>query len=313
MMRFVKHSLPHLLLLSLLLLVSSCTDSKAIVSGIDEREANVILVFLESKGITATKTVITSTGPGGDASGQKKYNIMVEDHQTIQALSILNMNGLPHRQGTNLLELFAKQGLMSTDKEENIRYQAGLSSQIANTIMMIDGVIDASVQISFPDSTSTEENQAAQRITAAIYIKHQGVFDDPNSHLETKIKRLLSGSVAGLSINDVTVISDRSRFTDINLDPSTELLSSEPKEYVRIWSMIMNKDSANTFRSIFFTILVIAILLLMVIGWLIWKLYPTLSSKGGLRDLFHPEPFNKETLKKETPKTEPSLDQTEGE
>ncbi len=306
----MKRYLPQAFLLILLLLVSSCTDQKSIVSGIDEREANVILVFLESKGINATKSIATSSGPGGD-SGQKKYNIMVEEHQTTLALSILNMNGLPHRQGTNLLELFAKQGLMSTDREENIRYQAGLSSQIANTIMMIDGVIDASVQISFPDSTSTEEGKPEQKITAAIYIKHQGVFDDPNAHLETKIKRLLSGSVTGLSINDVTVIADRSRFTDIKLDPTSEMLSSEPREYVKIWSMVMNKDSAGTFRSIFFSILIIAILFLMVIGWFIWKLYPTLSRKGGFRALLHPEPFDNKSMKASMPKNEPSGEQTE--
>ncbi len=57
----------------------------------------------------------------------------------------------------------------------------------------------------------------AQRVTAAVYVKHQGIVDDPNSHLISKIKRLVAGSVTGLDINDVTVISDRSRFTDVTL------------------------------------------------------------------------------------------------
>jgi type III secretory pathway lipoprotein EscJ len=37
----------------LALTICGCDESKSIVSGVDEREANVIVVFLQSKGITA--------------------------------------------------------------------------------------------------------------------------------------------------------------------------------------------------------------------------------------------------------------------
>ena len=69
---------------------------------------------------------------------------------SIEAIAYLNQNGFPREKGSTLLELFAKQGLMTSDKEETIRYQAGLAQQLTNTILMIDGVIEANVQISFP-------------------------------------------------------------------------------------------------------------------------------------------------------------------
>lgn len=270
-------------------------SSRLVVTGVDEREANVILVFLESKGISAYKEQFSS-GPGvGAESAAPKFNILVEGGKAIEAMAILNSNGLPRRQGTNLLELFAKQSMMTTDKEETIRYQAGLASQIMNMILMIDGVIDANVQISFPQqnvATMGTETQE-QRVTASVFVKHQGIIDDPNSHLETKIKRLVSGSIQGLNINDVTVVSDRSRFTDVSLDGMGECLSGRPSEYVRIWSITMSKESASKFRFIFFILLTLAILLTLSIGWIFWKVLPVARANGGMGSLFSPIPFFK--------------------
>ena len=110
---------------------------------------------------------------------------------------------------------------MSTDREETIRYNAGLAEQLRNTIRKIDGVLDADVQISFPPAETTP-GAPPQKTTAAVYVKHQGVLEDPNSHIETKIKRLLAGSINGLEYDNVSVISDRSRFADISLEPEQE-------------------------------------------------------------------------------------------
>lgn len=296
--------LKSLLWIVLALSLCGCSDSKSIVTGVDEREANVIVVFLQSKGIPATKEPVSSQGAvGGEGPVIARFNINVEASQAIDAMSILNSNGLPRRQGTNLLDLFGKPGLMSTDKEETIRYQAGLSQQLANMILLIDGVIDATVQLSFPDQTATTpEGTIPNKITAAVFVKHQGIIDDPNSHLENKIKRLVSGSINGLDINDVTVVSDRSRFTDISLNPFNESLASGSKEYVKIWSMVMNKESATTFRTIFFFLLMIAIVLAVVSGWILWKIYPLLRRNGGFKEFLNPVPFvTTNEVKKEAP------------
>lgn len=279
-------------LASTLLIFTGCENSKAIVSNIDEKEANVILVLLESKGIPAQKVKSETTQIGGSAT--PKYSIMVPEKETIDAIAYLNQNGFPKQPGTNLLDLFAKQGLMTSDKEETIRYQAGLAQQLTNTILMIDGVIDASVQLSFPPEESalgvTTQAQP-KRITAAVYVKHQGVIDDPNIHLENKIKRLISGSISGLDINDVTVVSDRSRFTDITLGVMPESLSGKPGEYVSIWNIVMSKESAARFRFLFFFITAVAVVLAVAFGWLVWKFYPTLKKKGAFKSLLSPIPW----------------------
>ncbi|MBU6149684.1 MAG: type III secretion inner membrane ring lipoprotein SctJ, partial [Verrucomicrobia bacterium] len=241
----------------ILFLVTGCDKPTEIVSNLEEREANEIVVFLASKGIDAYKSPSAASGVGG-GQGSVKWSISVDQKISTDAMSILNQNGLPRIRGVNLLELFAKQGLMSSEKEETIRYQAGLAEQIASTIRKIDGVIDADVQISFPATESTglgpTGETAPTKITAAVYVKHQGILDDPNSHLVLKIKRLLAGSINGLDLNDVTVISDKARFTDISLNQMPQTISGNAsgKEYVSIWSIVMSKHSAGKFQALFF-------------------------------------------------------------
>ena len=281
------HKLNRIIFSLMVLVLAGCAKSQTVISGVDEREANLIVVFLDSKGIKAIKAKQASGGIGAQ-NKETLYDIQVEQNRVIESMAILNQNGLPRQRGTNLLDLFAKQGLMTTDKEEQIRYQAGLEQQIANTILMIDGVIDATVQLSFPPTDVTTTEQKNEHVTAAVYVKHQGVVDDPNAHLDTKIKRLVSGSVNGLSVDDVTVVSDRSRFTDITVAD----LNQQPANqgYVKIWGIVMSQESAATFRLIFFTVLILGTVFAALFGWLMWKFYPTLKKMGGLSEMFKSKP-----------------------
>lgn len=258
--------------LLVLLLLTGCEGNQAIVSNIEEREANEIVVYLASKGIVAQKI----QAPTAETAAVLLYNINVDSDRAVDAMSILNKVGLPRRAGTNLLTLFAKSGLMSSDKEETIRYQAGLAEELKNTIRKIDGVLEADVQLSFPASETISPGGVPPKITAAVYVKHQGVLDDPNSHMETKIKRLLSGSVNGLTFENVIVVSDRSRFTDITLTPEGEPISgsSIQEAYVSIWGLVLTKSSLARFRVIFFIFILLIALLCAAIGWAIWKYYP---------------------------------------
>lgn len=288
--KIFKKLSPLLFILPLLLLLVGCEAGKTIVNNVPEREANEIVVFLSNKGIRADKIQAASAGPAGGGTSNL-WNISVDESKATEAMSILNQNGLPRVRGTTLLQLFAKEGLMSSATEETIRYQAGLAEQIANMIRMIDGVLDAQVQLSIPpEETLPTEEQKEKKVTASVYVKHQGVLDNPNSHLVTKIKRLVAGSVVGLDINNVTVVSDRARFADVALYDQTEAISPSAKEYVSIWSIVMNKESASRFRTIFFILTFLAIILLLILGWLVWKFYPLLKRPGGLKELFHPIP-----------------------
>lgn len=280
-------------------LLTSCGSSKIIVNGLDEREANEILVFLASKNVEASKI----QNIGGNAGGANKivlWDIQVNSEQSTEAMALLNQSGLPRRRGQNLLNIFASSGLVPSEMQEQIKYQAGLAEQIASTIRKIDGVLDAEVQISFPkDDPLNPHAEKKQKITASVYVKHSGVLDDPNSHLITKIKRLVASSITGLDYDNVTVISDRARYGE---SPSAGILGSldEEKQYVHVWTMVIAKDSLTRFRIIFFSFIFLILSLLLTLIWFGWKLYPLLQNHGGVKELFHIRPIElKNTPSKE--------------
>lgn len=261
-----------------ILFLFGCAENQSIVNYVDEREANEIVVFLNYNGIEAQKVKAQTTERAGSVSNL--WNIMVAPKDSIKAMALLNSQGLPRKQGKTILQLFAKEGLMSSDKEENIRYQAGLEEELKNIIRKIDGVLDADVQISF----STQEvlpGMAPPKMKAAVYVKHQGVFDDPNSHLETKIKTLVSGSIENVSFDDVSVIGDKSTISTIDLESRAEKIAkmAKDKEYVSIWSIIMTKSSAIKFRMIFFIMIFLILALFALIGFLIYKYFPLIYKK----------------------------------
>jgi type III secretion protein J len=271
-----------------LTLMTGCESRKIIVNGLDEREANEILVFLSNKGLDAVKvqsTAATSTG------GAKivLWDISVDSAQALDAMAYLNQAGLPRRRSQNLLNIFTGAGLVPSEMEQKIRYQAGLAEQIASTIRKIDGILDAEVQISFPEEDPLNPAEKKQKITASVWVKHNGVLDDPNSHLTTKIKRLVAASVPGLDYDNVTVIGEKARFSEFPLGvvPST---TEAEKNYVSIWSIVLAKESVTRFRFIFFSFTLLILLLVLALVWICWKIYPMLKEHGGIKELFQLTP-----------------------
>jgi type III secretion protein J len=279
--------------------LTSCESRRTIVNGLDEKEANEIIVFLSNKGIDASKVQAQS----GDTGGGNKpilWNISVDSSQATEAMAMLNQAGLPRRRGESLLKIFNNVGLVPSAMQEKVRYQAGLAEQIASTIRKIDGVLDADVQISFPEEDPLNPGNSKQKITASVYVKHSGVLDDPNAHLQTRIKRLVAGSVPGLDYDNVTVIGDRARYSDTSTSTFQGSLGmgEEEKSYVNVWSVVIAKESLSRFRIIFFSFTISLLILLLSLIWLLWKFFPFIKELG-FKHLFNYHPFHKEDLIKE--------------
>lgn len=257
-----------------------CSEDQSIVNNVEERDANEIIVFLAAKNINAYKVKATSSG----TETSIMWNIYVDPAKAVEAMAVLSQTGLPRKQGQTLLQLFAKEGLMTSETQDKIRYQAGLEEQLKNTIRKIDGVIDVDVQISFPQSEELIPTETTKpKIKASVYVKHQGTLDDPNNQLETKIKKLVAGSIEGLDYENVAVISDRSLLADINLRPSKEVIgikaSLKDKEYVSLWSIVMTKSSAMRFRLIFFTMIILIFGLAATTAYILYRFHP-IFNKG---------------------------------
>lgn len=299
-------------------LLTGCGSQRVIVNGLaDEREANEILVFLSSKGIDATKQASAPAGgSSGGAAKQVLWNISVQDSQALDAMAYLNQAGLPRKKSQNLLNIFTGAGLVPSEMEQKIRYQAGLAEQIGSMIRKMDGILDAEVQLSFPEEDPLNPMQKKTPITASVFIKHNGILDDPNAHLTTKIKRLVAAAVPNLDFGNVTVVGERARYNDI---PSESLQEDHGDSiaYVTVWSMIIDKNSLSRFQIIFFSLIVLILLLSIMLIWISWKVYPMVK-KQGFRKFLRPKPFPVEkdqppvTKEKEAKDTEVKEKETTG-
>ncbi len=210
-------------------------------------------------------------------------------------MALLNQSGLPRRKSQSLLGIFTGGGLVPSELQERIRYQAGLAEQIASTIRKIDGVLDAEVQISFPEEDPLNPGKTKGSITASVYVKHSGVLDDPNSHLITKIKRLVAASITGLDYDNVTVIADRARYGGGSSGGETTV-GEEPRQFVNVWTIVLAKDSLLRFRILFFSLLLFTLLLLLCLVWLAWKFHHILHKAGGVKALFHLKPLDIDSI-----------------
>ncbi len=291
------------LLLLMIPLLTSCDHSKTIVNGLEEKEANEIIVLLSTKNIDASKVKNIEGGAGGGAQKVTLWNISVPEETATHAMSVLNNAGLPRTKGQNLLNIFSNTGLVPTDMAEKIRYQAGLASQIASTIRNIDGVLDADVLISFPEQDPLNPTAPKKDITASVYVKHSGVLDDPNTHLISKIKNLVTSSISGLKFENVTLVPDRARLTD--LPPGGSAISDQEDQMVRIWSITVGKDSVTSFRVLFFSFSMLTLLMIIAVIWIAWKTFPLLKPHGGIKELFHLKPIvAAKTVIEEAPSSE---------
>jgi len=287
----VSHILHFLLLFCLCLpLLTGCESRRIIVNSLEERDANEILVFLSSKGVDAVK--VQNAGAGGAGGGNKVvlWDISVDSNQALEAMAYLNQAGLPRRRSQNLLNIFTGAGLVPSEMEQKIRYQAGLAEQIASTIRKMDGILDAEVQISTPEEDPLNPTQKKQPITASVFVKHNGILDDPNSHLVSKIKRLVAAGVHNLDPDNVTVVGERARYNDlpVEFNPAS---NEESKQYVSVWTLTIAKDSLTRFQLIFFSFVSVILVYSIVLIWLGWKTYPLIKAQGGLKTLLHIKPL----------------------
>jgi type III secretion protein J len=303
-----KFIFSYLFLIGAFLFLTSCEGKKTIVYGLDQNEANEILVFLSSKGIDAEKTKSEEAGGGGGAK-ITLWDITVKTPDANEAMRELNKQGLPRRRTQSVLGIFSQGGLVSSDLEQKIKYRAALAEQLASTIRKYEGILDADVQVSFPEEDPLNPGKSKGKITASVWIKHSGVLDDPNSHLLTKIKRFVSSSITGLNVDDVSVVGERSRYGEAS-EASTSF--EEAKQYVNLWSIVVAKESASRFRWIFFSFCILLLLMALALVWLFWKLYPILAKHGGLKGLFSIKPLvsNEDLEKIEDVPAEKSTDET---
>ena len=172
-------------------LLAGCDKETTLHSGLEETQANLVMAALIDNGIPCSKS------PGEEGT----WNVTVSEQKFAKAVNLLEQKGLPRRAHQGVGEVFKKTGMISSPSEERIRFMDALAQDLARTISMIDGVVDARVHVVLPENDPFARN--AQPSSAAVAIRSR--WDADISDLVPAVKGLVKNSIEGLAYEKIMV------------------------------------------------------------------------------------------------------------
>jgi type III secretion protein J len=180
------------LLLVLTLGITACGVPVAV--GLDESDANRVILSLDHAGVDATKEV--------DPTAEGKFRISVARDDTPRALTVMSDEELPRPKAKGVLEALDKGQLVPSQKAEHAQFVSGLAGDLERTLTGIDGVLAARVHLNVPEQNPLRD-LSQERATASVLVEHRGVAPPLT---ETAVQRLVAGGVRGLPPEGVAVV-----------------------------------------------------------------------------------------------------------
>lgn len=174
-----------------MVLLAGCDKDAMLHSGLEERQANLVMAALLDNGISCHKE------PGEEGT----WNVLCTERKFAEAVNLLERQGLPQRSRQGVGEVFKKTGMISSPSEERIRFMDALAQDLARTISMIDGVVDARVHVVLPENDPFARNSLPS--SAAVAIRSR--WDADISDLVPSVKGLVKNAIEGLAYDKIQV------------------------------------------------------------------------------------------------------------
>ena len=185
-------------LISILLILTGC--SSEIYHDLEEQSANEMIVALEHHGITAEKVA--------DVNAEGRWMLQVSSADRVDAWKVLQAQGLPRPQVKGFDAHYPSSGLIPTSSEERILLQFSTSQELRRTLLTVDRVVDAQVNLVLPEKPRVPmPNQVIEKPRASVLIKYR-----PTEALATpplndeQVATLVAGGVEALEATQVKVI-----------------------------------------------------------------------------------------------------------
>ncbi|MBH2006523.1 MAG: hypothetical protein I8H75_04180 [Myxococcaceae bacterium] len=195
-----------LVCLSVLLSLVACHSQQELVGSLTEREANEVVVVLDSQRIQATKISVEAK------AGNKAptFSVQVDSKQASEALRILVDNRLPKSPSAGLGQVYPSDsgGLIPSQSEEKAKFLRATQGEVENMLMVLPGIVEVRVVVVIPDPNIVRDLHApAPQATASVAIVFNPIDakGTPPAKAE-EIKYLVSSAIEGLAPNRVSVV-----------------------------------------------------------------------------------------------------------
>lgn len=191
------------LILVLCLFAAGC-GTTALNHGLQEVEADEILVTLNQNGIQAEKKKEESNAQ------EVTWMIAVKSKDEAMARQILRANNLPRKRELGLSGVYKEKGLIPTPDEQKARFLLALKGEIINSLLKIPGVVDVDVVLNVPnESEFADLDPVKRKPTAAVVVRTRNDELVAQTVTEGKLQRFVANTVPNLDPNDVSVIVSR--------------------------------------------------------------------------------------------------------
>jgi type III secretion protein J len=181
-----------LLVLVSTLLLAGC--AVPVANGLDESDANRIVLALDRSSIDATKEV--------DPAVEGKFRVFVGRDDAARALTAMRDEELPRPHTLGVLDALDKGALVPSQAAEHAEFIAGLAGDLERSLEGVDGVLSARVHLNVPAPDPLRDTQPAKP-TASVLFEHRGSTPPLSSE---SVQRLVAGGVPGLLPADVSVV-----------------------------------------------------------------------------------------------------------
>jgi type III secretion protein J len=229
------------------LLFAGCQSE--IEHGLDEHEANDIIVVLEKSGIASDKL----KEEGGQVPA---FTITVPKGEKARAMELLVANHLPPPRKDGIKELFPSDVMIPTQTNEAMRKLAAQQNELAKSLAAIDGVLSASVNLNIPERSELEEKTKPLPSASVIITYRVAKGADAKPPVTApQIQSFVGKAVQDLTPDNVSVI----------LNPATLPGGADTGEqFVDVLGLRMSADSVGSFK------IMAAVMILSMIGLALW-------------------------------------------
>lgn len=165
-----------------------------IAAGLEEGDANRVVVALDHAGIDAAKEA--------DPGVEGRFRVTVPRDDASRALTTMADEQLPRTKSRGLLEAADRGQLVPSQAAEHAQLVAGLSGELERTLSGIEGVLAARVHMNLPPRDGLRDGPPP-KATASVLVEHRGTTPPlaPES-----VQRLVAGGAPGLAPADVAVV-----------------------------------------------------------------------------------------------------------
>jgi type III secretion protein J len=184
------------LLVTAVLALPGCGEEE-LLHGLEERQANEVLVALDEAGVPAGK----AREDGADGG----WTVRVAASEAARAHRILAERELPRARPSGFGEVFGKGSMVPTPTEEHALYLHALAGELARSVEAIDGVVEARVHLGLSQPDPLRPGERA-RARGAVLVRCRPAACGAVRELERGIQSLVAGATEGLSPELVSVV-----------------------------------------------------------------------------------------------------------